>query len=227
MWRSQLEHLSSRGVHATAIDLPAHGARRGEEFTLDNCSAAIEEGWNDLPQGPRILVGLSLGGYLGLHWAARTTSHIDAILAASCCTRPRGAPLAGYRNIAAAIERLPDQGGWLNEKITRAALSPQAAQDALAGGVALGVMAPALRAIAGVSPIADLEAISAPVWLVNGMWDHFRVEQRRYWRAVNSGRLIVVPRAGHLVSLDQPGVFNDVLTVLIEQVRNSVASDSR
>src|SRR5699024_10217027 len=114
------------------------------------------------------LVGLSLGGYLGLHWAARTSGTVDAVLAAGCSVRPHGVPLAGYRRLAALINRLPDRGSRLNDTIATAMLSPAAAKDVAAGGVALDVMVPALTAIAQVDPLADLRRIQAPVWLVNG-----------------------------------------------------------
>lgn len=218
MWRAQLEHLNAMGVHAQAIDLPGHGSALDQEFTLAACRDVVEEAWTALPAGPRILVGLSMGSYVALHWAARTASQVDAVLAAACCVRPRGVGLAGYRAVAGAIHRLPDRGSKLNEVLTHRVLSPTAAQDALAGGVALDVMVPALSEIATTDPIADLAGIDAPVWLVNGAWDHFRFEQRRFWAAVRTGRLITVPRSGHLVSLEQPEVFNDVLTVLTEQI---------
>lgn len=221
MWRAQLEHLDALGVPARAIDLPGHGKQISAAFSLAACREAIEEGWQQLPQGRRIVVGLSLGGYLALDWAARTPSTVDAVLAASCAVRPRGVALAGYRRLAELISRLPDQGQGLNDAMSRRMLSAEGVRDVAAGGTALEVMAPALAAIGGVDPIADLHRITAPVWLVNGAWDHFRIEQRRFWRAVRTGRLIVVPRAGHLVSLERPQVFNDVLEALVEQVRSA------
>ena len=218
MWRSQLEHLDSLGVTARAIDLPGHGRLINDTFSLAACREAIEEAWAELPQGRRIVVGLSLGGYLALDWAARTPSTVDAVLAASCSVRPRGVPLAGYQRLAKVIGRLPDQGQGLNDAMSRRMLSAEAARDVAAGGTALAVMAPALAAIGGVDPIGDLRRITAPVWLVNGAWDHFRIEQRRFWAAVGTGRLIVVPRAGHMVSLERPQVFNAVLEALVQEV---------
>lgn len=221
MWRAQVEHLHQLGVNAHAVDLPGHGRRLSGQFSLPACTEVIEDAWQGLAQGRRILVGLSLGGYLSLHWAARTSSTVDAVLAAGCSVRPHGAPLAMYRRLAGLIHRLPDGGSRLNDVLARVMLSPSATADMAAGGVALDVMVPALGAIGAVDPIADLRRIRAPVWLVNGDWDHFRIEQRRFWEAVNTGRLIVVPRSGHLVSLERPEVFNDVLTALVHQVRRT------
>jgi pimeloyl-ACP methyl ester carboxylesterase len=42
MWRAQVEHLHGRGIDAVALDLPGHGARMGEPFTLDGAFATID-----------------------------------------------------------------------------------------------------------------------------------------------------------------------------------------
>lgn len=218
MWRGQVEHLRSLGAHATAVDLPGHGSLVHTPFDLPTCIEVIDEAWAGLPPGPKIAVGLSLGSYLTLHWAARASDPPDAVLAASGSIRPQGIGLAGYRAIAALIGKLPDGGRRLNDAMVRLALSEQAATDAGAGGFALDVMSQALGAIGATKPLVDLPRITAPVWLVNGAWDHFRLEQKLFWAAVNTGRLIVIPKAGHLVSLDAPKVFNDVLSVLLDEV---------
>ncbi|HLS25649.1 MAG TPA: alpha/beta hydrolase [Beutenbergiaceae bacterium] len=221
MWREQVEHLNARGVTAHAVDLPGHGTRIGEPFSLRSCRLALEQAWCALPAGKRILVGLSLGGYLGLDWAARTPSRVDAVLAAGCSVRPRGLPLAAYRGLAGLIARLPDGGRRLNDVMLTRMLPAQAARDVSAGDVALDVMVPALTAMAQVDSLTDLRCIRSPVWLVNGAWDHFRLEEPLFWEAVHTGRLVVVPRAAHLVSLERPQAFNEVLDGLIDEVRRS------
>lgn len=64
-----------------------------------------------------------------------------------------------------------------------------------------------------------------PVWLVNGRWDHFRVNERRCLAASRDGRLIVVPAADHLVSLTNPAAFNEHLLELVAAVSDT--SDDR
>src|SRR5699024_7802679 len=62
MWRSQLAALEEAGVPALAPDLPGHGARADEEFTVEAALAAIEDAAESLG-GEVVVVGLSLGGY--------------------------------------------------------------------------------------------------------------------------------------------------------------------
>ncbi|PYG00684.1 Pimeloyl-ACP methyl ester carboxylesterase [Georgenia satyanarayanai] len=217
MWRPQLAALEEAGVAALAPDLPGHGERAGETFTLDGARAAVEEAARSAG-GAVVVVGLSLGGYLTLHWAARTEQRVVGVLAAGCSTRPRGPGLAAYRRVAALIARLPDGGRRLNDTLARVALPPAALADLHEGGMELGVMDAALAAVGGLDPIADLRAIDAPVRLVNGRWDHFRTEERRFLAACRDGRLDIVPGATHLVSLVRPAEFNRIVLDLVEEV---------
>ena len=74
MWRRQLAALARHDVDATAVDLPGHGTRMDEPFTLDAAMEVIDAALPPAAAGarrvPRLLVGLSLGGYLGIEYAS-------------------------------------------------------------------------------------------------------------------------------------------------------------
>ncbi len=205
MWRTVRLRLDELGVHNEAIDLPGHGCRRGEEFTLEAARQAIEDGMAALG-GRAVVVGLSLGGFLSLNWAARTHHPPLAVLAASCSVRPRGLPLWGYLGAARLFARLPDEGKAVNDATARLVLGADAAAD-LNEDVAFEVMVPALRAMAAVHPLEDLANIDVPVWLANATWDHFRIEERLFLRAARCGRLVRITGAGHIITAHQPDVF--------------------
>lgn len=218
MWRSQLAALEAAGVPAVAPDLPGHGARAAEPFTVAGAMDVIEDA-AAAAGGPVVVVGLSLGAYLGVHWAAHTDQEVIGVLAAGCGTRPRGVGLAAYRRVAALIGRLPDGGRRLNDALARRVLPPEAVADLAAGGMQMRVMDAALAGVGTLDTIADLQALgTVPVLLVNGRWDHFRLEERRFLRACGNGRLVVVPGGTHLVSLDQPATFNRLMLNLVEHV---------
>ena len=243
MWRRQVAALANHGIDAVAVDLPGHGTRMGEPFSVEAAMRVIDEAFpadsasdsgadtaSDVVapasgRTPRLLVGLSLGGYLGIEYAATHPGRIDGLVAASCGTRPRGAGLAGYRRLADAIGRLPDRGRALNDLMVRVFLPRESVADVLAGGVALDVMAPVLGAVAALDPEDALARIDVPVWLVNGRFDHFRIEERRMLRATRDGRLVVVPGATHLVSLARPEEFTAAVLGAVAELerRASVA----
>ncbi|PFG40453.1 pimeloyl-ACP methyl ester carboxylesterase [Georgenia soli] len=222
MWLRQLAALDAAGVPAVAPDLPGHGVRAGEDFSVAGALDTIESVVAGI-EGPFVVAGLSLGGYLTLHWAARTTRRPEALLAASCTTQPRGPGLSVYRRLAALIARLPDGGAGLNDLMARRFLPEPARADLAAGGMTMSVMSAALEGMAQVDALADVARIDVPIWFVNGRWDHFRGHERRFLAAARQGRLVVVPGATHLVSLVRPVAFNRVLLDLVDEVASDRA----
>ncbi|TFD51583.1 alpha/beta fold hydrolase [Cryobacterium frigoriphilum] len=217
MWAHQERQLTAAGHPVLAIDLPGHGERMGEEFTVRGALAAIDAGVNALG-GRVLLVGLSLGGYYAIAYAAEHPDRVAGLVAAGCSAVPRGVLLYGYRLLARGIRRLPDRGLWLHETMARRLLPPDGARDVLAGGAALDVMDSGLRATSTLTPLRSLAAYPGPVWLVNGALDHFRLNERRFLAACQNGRVVVVAGATHLSSLAQPDRFTAVVAEIAAQL---------
>ena len=56
MWRSQLEFLADQGIPAVAVDLPGHGTRMNEDFTLHEALHTIDVAVRDAAtRGPCLL----------------------------------------------------------------------------------------------------------------------------------------------------------------------------
>jgi pimeloyl-ACP methyl ester carboxylesterase len=162
-----------------------------------------------------------------IDWAAARTRSTAAgpaaLVLASAGTRPRGAGLAGYVALARAIGRLPDRGLGLHTFLAGRVLGAEQVADLMAGGVALPAMVPTLQAVGGIDVLAALAGIECPIWFVNGRLDHFRAEERLLLRAARHATLQLIPRAGHLVALDQPDAFSEVLMDVIEHVEPRTA----
>ncbi len=240
MWRGQVERLSRHDLEVVPVDLPGHGSRIGEPFTLDAAFRVIGEALAGGASGaagtpvpgnpaepPRLLVGLSLGGYLAIEFAARHPEALDGLVAASCSTRPRGAALAGYQRLAALISRLPDRGRRLNDVMARVFLPADAVADVVAGGVALDVMQPTLAAVGRLDTERSLASVTVPVWLVNGQFDHFRLEERRMLRAAPGSRRVVIQGATHLVSLARPDDFAAAVLGAVAELERRAARARR
>ena len=221
MWRHQVRELTALGYTVVTPDLPGHGSRMGERFTLEGGVATIDEAVSST-EGPVFLVGFSLGGYLAAHWAAAEPRGVSGILTASCGTQPHRVILDAWRVGAAAIHLLPDRGLGLNNAVVRAVIrDPAYANDVIAGGVALEVMQDVLRELRGIRMERALSRIEAPVWLVNGTLDHIRLQEKRFLAATRHGTLVRIPGATHMVSLARPEAFT---RVLVDAIRSRGAA---
>ncbi|MFC4616016.1 alpha/beta fold hydrolase [Cellulomonas algicola] len=217
MWRAQVEALERAGRTALAVDLPGHGARVDEPFTFDGAVETVRAAVDDVG-GRALVVGLSLGGYVGIAHAARHPEQVAGLVAASCSTRPLPLLVGGWALAARGIGRLPDHGEGLNAFMVRRFLPAQGALDVGAGGFALMVTRDVLREVTTATPLDDLARVDAPVWLVNGRFDHFRGDERAFLRACRHGRLVVVPGATHMVSLVAPERFTRSVLEALDDV---------
>lgn len=236
IWDHQVEHVRALGHDAVAVDLPAHGVRAHERFTLDRSFEVIDETAAAFGPGRRVvLVGLSLGGYTSLAWAARRPANLAGVVAAACTSDPKGKPVALYRDVARLVVA---GGGAVGRGARWAARTSAAAWGAIArggrslpGGAASSyalagpadagtrppaapgwhVVTDALTQLAGRSWLAHVRDVDVPVWLVNGARDHMRLDEQRYLAAAADAALVVVPRAGHDVNSEAPEAFNRVL----------------
>lgn len=217
MWRAQREALARAGHRALAIDLPGHGRRIGERFTVEGSLTAIDEGVAALG-GRAVVVGLSLGGYLGIRYAAERPDRVAGLVASGCSSIPDQPATRAWLLLARGFARLPDRGAWFNQRLVDAALPPEGAAAVAEGGFALEVMVDLLAAMQHVDPIADLARTRCPVWLVNGQWDHFRLQERLFLDAAPDARLVVVRGATHLVSVVRPVAYTRTLLEILGEV---------
>lgn len=214
MWRHQVERLESVGHAVYPVDLPGHGGRMGERFTLDAAVDTIGSAVTRAAEesgAPAFLAGFSLGAYLALEYAGRGDAPIRGVLAASCGTVPYRWILAPYRAGANVIARLPDRGRSMNEFFVRRFVPAPGADDVLAGGAPLDVMDDVLRELRRLTPLESVRRIDVPIWFVNGRFDHFRLQERAFLRAAPNGRLVHVPNANHMVSVTNPDAFTGIL----------------
>lgn len=220
MWRAQVEHLAGRGNPATAVDLPGHGTRMSEPFTLEGALATIDDAVRSAAErGPVLLVGHSMGGLVSIGYAGQETRPpIAGFIAASCTAIPRGVGLATYRFLARSVDSLPDRGMWLANRVLDRTLPPETRMDFGAGGYALDAQDVTLSSLSVLDLLDALGRIDVPLWFVNGQYDQLRVNERLFLRVAKDAELIVVPRTSHLVTAMRPRVFNAVLDLAIATI---------
>lgn len=213
LFRAQVEELTRLGIQADAIDLPGHGRRLEERFTLDAALTSIDEAVTraEASGSKPYLVGFSLGGYLAIEWVARNPGRVAGLLAAACATVPHPVVMHTWRGIAKVIHRFPDRGRALNDFAVRLLVPEPGATDVIAGGVALEVMDDVLLSLLTLRPVERLREIEEPVLFVNGKLDHVRAHARRYLAATRNARLVTIPGASHMVSVVRPVQFTEAL----------------
>lgn len=218
MWRAQVEYLQQRGTPVIAVDLPGHGTRMAETFTMIKAFGTIDDAVRRVKEecSAVLLVGHSMGGLLCIEYAGQEDPPpLDGLVAASCTAIPRGAALATYRLLARGLDSFPDRGAWLSARMLDATLPPETRDDFGAGGYALDAQDVALRSLSVLDLLAALGRIEVPLWFVNGQFDQLRVNERLFMKVAPDAELIVVPRTSHLVSAMRPQVFNAVLELAI------------
>ncbi|MET0297674.1 MAG: alpha/beta hydrolase [Microbacterium sp.] len=228
MWRAQVAHLESRGIPVTAVDLPGHGTRMAEEFTLEGAFATIDGAVRDAAtRGPVLLVGHSMGGLVSIEYVgAEDPPPVAGFIAASCTSIPRGLGLTTYRVLARRFDSLPDRGMWLTNRVLDATLPAETRADFGAGGYAFDAQDTALRSLSVLDLLAALHRIDVPLWFVNGQYDQLRINERLFMKIAKDAELIVVPRTSHLVTAMRPRVFNALLDVAIATLERDGAHGS-
>ncbi|MGW5878102.1 alpha/beta fold hydrolase [Nocardiopsis terrae] len=211
MWRPQVEFLEAQGRVVVAPDLPAHGSRRGEDFSVGRAVDTLLDAIDSVG-GRALLVGLSMGGLLSIAAAGVAPGRIAGLVAASCTAQPAQSLAQVYRIPSVLMERLPDKGAAVNERFHRLMLPDSAADAVVDGGLAVEAATAVIDELAGIDALSALGSYPGPVWLINGARDHFRIHEKQFFDACVEGRLVNVPRAGHMVSLDQPVNFSRIVS---------------
>lgn len=215
-WDRQLPALRAAGHRVLTPDLPGHGARRAEPFTLDQAVRAIRDAVREAAgeAGPPVhLVGSSLGGMLAIRAAAldheEPASPLGSLTVCGGAVQPTPASARAYGRLIRLTDRVPGAG---DGRFFRRLLGPDGARAYLRGGRAeVGVVAPAMEAVASLDLLADLRRIPVPVTFLHGRFDQLRLQERAFAQAPARGRLELLPYGTHLVNLTAPGRFNPAL----------------
>lgn len=209
VWTPQLEALGDE-FRAIALDLPGHGDRAAEAFSLsgavDLVAATIRDQAAD---GRAVVVGLSLGGYVAITLAATHPELVRGLVIAGASAEPAGVRRLAFRTLAAALARL--DGPLLDRFSTwsfRSRYPAAIADPIVAGGFWSANGAVALRALAGERFGPRLPGFGGPILIINGQYDLlFRRSARRFAATAHDVRRVVLAGAVHLSNLDRPGAF--------------------
>ena len=209
-WAAQLDGLGGE-FRAIALDLPGHGSRAAEPFTLEGAAAVVGAAIAEHAAGGRaIVVGLSLGGYVAMELAATDPDRVRGLVLAGATAEPVGIRSVPYRALAVALERFDGPAlDRLNAWFFRRRYPGRIAEPIVAGGFWSEGGAIALRALFDQRFVPRLAAYPGPTLILNGQWDLlFRLSASLFASSAADARRVRLAGALHLSNLDQPAAFN-------------------
>lgn len=184
-------------------DLPGHGSRSDETFTIDAAADAIIRAIDELGS-PAVVAGISLGAYVSMATAGRMPDAVAGLVLMGATAQPSRALAAPFQAFGTATSVLPAQSALISMGLTRLAVGRRVAEDMEAGGLALHSIRDVVGELARFDALGELSAYPGPIELINGGWDQFRIHEKRFAAVSDRARLRVIPRATHLFPLIQP-----------------------
>jgi pimeloyl-ACP methyl ester carboxylesterase len=197
MWEPQLAVLGDQDV--TVPNLYGLGGNSIDGWA----ERALEEA-----EGELVLVGASLGGYVALAMARREPERIRGLLLAGSRATPDPPDRRALRDQMIRVVQEEGIEGW-NREFSPPGPPDRATEELVRGIEALRDRPDATEVVA---------SFQGPLVVVVGDQDDILPvdEARQIAESAPNGRLEVVEGAGHLVSLDAPERFNQILLELLQ-----------
>jgi pimeloyl-ACP methyl ester carboxylesterase len=213
VWAPQQAALAGE-FRTIAVDLPAHGMRSREAFTLDRAVEVVAEAILEHASGERaVVVGLSLGGYVAMALAAREPERVRGLVLSGATAEPVGLRSLPFLALAGVMEHIDDQRlARLNGWFFRARYPPAIADGIIASGIWSTGGAAAVRAVIGERFLPRLAAYPGPTLILNGELDlPFRLGAPAFAAAARDARRVRLTGATHLANLDRPAAFSEAV----------------
>ncbi|THA80063.1 alpha/beta fold hydrolase [Streptomyces sp. A0592] len=211
-WSPQLAALQ-QDFPVTAVDLPGHGSRSAQPWSLGAASEVIAAAVGSLGRGPALVVGHSLGGYAALEFARCRPELLRGLVLAGASASTTGAWALPYRWAAGLVGRVPaDRLARWNDRLLRRLYPPEVVGATIRAGYAFHTLPAAWGEVLGRFEASAMRHVDAPVLILNGEKDTvFRSGEREFARAHPDARIELVPRARHLANFDDPEAFTDAV----------------
>jgi len=231
MWRPQIEDLSNH-KRVIAVDLRGHGhspptpGSYSMDVLADDCAAVLAA---LRVEDPVTVCGLSMGGYVSFALFRRHPQLISALILSA--TRPGSDSDLAKANREKAIAETKQHGSQpVLDKMLKILLAPDTYESKpelvknLAEIIALTSTKGILSALAGMKDRLDstmlLGQINIPTLVIHGAQDQIITlnESESMASGVKNSRLEIIPVAGHLPNLEQPEMFNSIVSDFLASI---------
>lgn len=231
IWLDQIESLSTK-ASLISVDLRGHGESYPFEgpYPMDLLAEDCKRLLDDININYPILVcGLSMGGYVTFSLYQKYPEIFKGMILTS--TRSSADTIEGKANRDAAIRNVNDHGvPFIAESLLPKLVSPItfSSKPDLVNTITTIMLETSIQGIIGASQgmrdrrdsTSLLAQISCPVLLIHGEDDQIISikETETMHNQIPNSKLVVVPKAGHLLNMEQPGQFNQALLEFISSV---------
>jgi pimeloyl-ACP methyl ester carboxylesterase len=236
-WEAQVRHFSRRYRCITynargypPSDVPQDRAAYSQDIAVDDLGGISEH----LQLEPAHVVGFSMGGYAALIYGMRRPARCRSLVIAGCGYGSDADRSAWERDVDVVADRFEHEGmAKAAESYARGPTRVQFMQndprgwqefyDQLRGASALG-HALTMRGVQKRRPSvpqleAELRKLTVPTLVMTGDEDEPCLEPGLFMkRAIPSAALVVMPKCGHTVNLEEPAAFNAHLDAFFARV---------
>ncbi|MDQ0987718.1 alpha/beta fold hydrolase [Streptomyces sp. V2I9] len=218
-WSMQLAALREE-FPVGAVDLPGHGKRSAEPWSMSAAVEVVASAVDALGHGPAVVIGHSLGGYVALEFARRRPELLRGLVLAGASASTRGPWAAPYRWAAGLVCRIPaDRLTRWNDRLLRRLYPPEVVEATIGAGYAFHTLPTAWGEVLGRFDAGSMRHVEAPALILNGERDTvFRSGEADFARAHQHARVELVPGARHLANFDAPDAFTDAVRRFARQL---------
>lgn len=194
------------------IDLPGHGLRTDDRFTMAAAFDVVDKAVAALdPQRHRVVLGgHSLGGYVAMDWAAQHHDVLAGLVLMGSTAQPSSRLAGIYRAFGSALRvGLEDERRAESLKETDAAslrriIGARTAEEVLARGPGLEAIPDAWDAVIDGVDLTSLAQVDVPILAINGEYDQFRVGEGTARRTRRDLEIVHIPGATHFAPMTHP-----------------------
>lgn len=165
---------------AIVPDLPGHGTRASEPYSLAACVDLIDDIVEEAHGRPVVIVGHSLGGFAAMWYAEQHPDALAGLVLVGSSVEPKGIGAVAYKVVGRIVDVVGPKR--LGAALRREPYAP---------------IAPLWDEVIDRCSVRQLRDVSCPVLLMGGAFDQLHVGRRSFARAARNATVVTARRRTH------------------------------